>query len=57
MGIVREVVDVVEVGTPMLKPFGLGLVSTVNELAPGVPVLVDSKTVDGGWAEGAVLPS
>lgn len=52
---VRPWVDLVEVGTPLLKRFGLSIVSTVRELAAGLPVLADSKTVDGGAQECAML--
>ena len=48
---VVEFVDIVEVGTPLLKRFGLGGIATVRELAGGRPVLVDSKTADGGAQE------
>ena len=45
---VADLVDILEVGTPMLNRFGLAVISTVRELAPGVPILVDAKVVDGG---------
>jgi 3-hexulose-6-phosphate synthase len=48
---VHDLIDIVEVGTPVLKRFGLSAISTVRELAPGVPVLADTKTVDGGGFE------
>ncbi|GAA2002179.1 orotidine 5'-phosphate decarboxylase [Nakamurella flavida] len=47
--------DIVEVGTPLLKRFGLAAITTVATLAPGVPVLADSKTVDGAADECAML--
>lgn len=46
-----DLVDIVEVGTPVLKRFGASAIATVRELAPGVPVLADTKTVDGGALE------
>lgn len=52
---VRPWIDLVEVGTPLLKRFGLSIVPTVRELAPGLPVLADSKTIDGGAQECAML--
>jgi 3-hexulose-6-phosphate synthase len=48
---VRDLVDIVEVGTPVLKRFGVSALATARELAPGVRVLADTKTVDGGGLE------
>jgi len=48
---VADLVDIVEVGTPLLKRFGVAAIATARELAPGVPVLADTKTVDGGALE------
>lgn len=52
---VRDLVDIVEVGTPMLLRFGLSAISTVRELAPGLPVLADTKTVDGGAGQAEMV--
>ena len=35
----------------MLKRFGLAAIATARELCPDVPVLADTKTVDGGQLE------
>ena len=43
--------DVIEVGTPVLKRFGLSAITTALELSGGKPVLADTKTVDGGASE------
>lgn len=48
---VADLIDIAEVGTPVLKRFGLSAISTARELAPGLPVLADTKTVDGGALE------
>jgi 3-hexulose-6-phosphate synthase len=48
-------VDIIEVGTPLLKRLGLSAIPTVREAAPGALVLADSKTVDGGAQESAML--
>jgi 3-hexulose-6-phosphate synthase len=48
---VRDLVDIVEVGTPVLKRFGVSSIATARELGAGVPVLADTKTVDGGGLE------
>jgi 3-hexulose-6-phosphate synthase len=47
--------DIIEVGTPVLKRFGLSAISTALELGGGKPVLADSKTVDGGGLEAEML--
>jgi 3-hexulose-6-phosphate synthase len=52
---VIEFVDIVEVGTPLLKRFGLGAILTVRELAAGRQVLADTKTVDGGAREAEMV--
>lgn len=46
-----DLVDIVEVGTPVLKRFGASAITTARELAPGLPILADTKTVDGGALE------
>ncbi|WP_051341281.1 orotidine 5'-phosphate decarboxylase / HUMPS family protein [Pseudonocardia spinosispora] len=52
---VADLVDIVEVGTPVLKRFGASAITTLRELAPGVPVLADTKTVDGGLLEAEMV--
>lgn len=47
----KGVADIIEVGTPVLKRFGIAAITTVRELCPDVPVLADTKTVDGGALE------
>lgn len=48
---VREFADIIEIGTPVLKRFGISAISTAHELCPDVMVLADTKTVDGGQLE------
>lgn len=43
--------DIIEIGTPLLKRFGIGAIATARELCPDIPVLADTKTVDGGQFE------
>lgn len=43
--------DIIEIGTPLLKRFGIGAIATARELCPDVMVLADTKTVDGGQFE------
>lgn len=47
----RGVADIIEIGTPLLKRFGIGAIATAREICPGTPVLADMKTVDGGAFE------
>lgn len=47
----KGVADIIEVGTPLLKRFGVAAITTVREICPDVPVLADTKTVDGGALE------
>ena len=54
---VGDLVDIVEVGTPVLKRFGVSAIATARELADQVPVLADTKTVDGGGPRGRTSSS
>lgn len=47
--------DIIEVGTPLLKRFGLSAISTACELGAGKPVLADTKTADGGALEAEMV--
>ena len=51
---VRGVADIVEIGTPLLKRFGIGR-SPPHELCPDTPILADTKTVDGGDLEAEMV--
>lgn len=48
---IKHIADIVEIGTPLLKRFGIGAIATARELCRDTPVLADSKTVDGGQLE------
>lgn len=52
---VRDLVDIVEVGTPVLKRFGLSAIATALELSGGTPILADTKTADGGALEAEMV--
>ena len=52
---VAEFVDIVELGTPVLKRFGVGGLVTLREMAGGRPILADAKTVDAGVIEARLL--
>jgi 3-hexulose-6-phosphate synthase len=43
--------DIIEIGTPVLKRFGVSAITTARELCPDVMILADTKTVDGGQLE------
>jgi len=47
--------DIVEVGTPLLKRFGVAAITTARELSNGRPILADTKTVDGGGLEAQLV--
>lgn len=49
------VADIVEIGTRLLKAFGLGTVGVVRSLVPSARILVDAKTADGGAKETALI--
>lgn len=54
----RQEVDIVEVGTPMLLRYGLAAVSEIKNLVGEKPVFADAKIVDAGRYEtGMVLSS
>src|SRR5271156_5222774 len=52
---IRHIADIVEIGTPLLKRFGIGAISTARELCADTPVLADTKTVDGGDLEAEMV--
>ena len=47
----KGIADIIEIGTPVLKRFGISAITTARELCPDVLVLADTKTVDGGQLE------
>lgn len=47
--------DIIEVGTPVLKRFGLAAIATARELSGGKPILADTKTADGGALEAEMV--
>ena len=55
IGQMRGVADIIEIGTPLLKRFGIGAIATARELCPDTPILADTKTVDGGDLEAEMV--
>jgi len=53
--LIRNIADIVEIGTPLLKRFGIGAIATARELCPDTLVLADTKTVDGGRLEAEMV--
>ena len=47
----RAGVDWLEAGTPLILAAGLRAVETLRERFPGVPIVADLKTMDGGYLE------
>ena len=53
--LIKDVADIVEIGTPLLKRFGVSALTTAKELCPNIPLLADTKTVDGGVFEAELV--
>ena len=52
---VRGIADIIEIGTPLLKRFGIGAIATARELCPDTPILADTKTADAGDLEAEMV--
>jgi 3-hexulose-6-phosphate synthase len=51
----RAGVDWLEAGTPLLLAHGLYAVKALRENFPGVPIVADLKTMDGGYLEAEMM--
>jgi 3-hexulose-6-phosphate synthase len=51
----RAGVDWLEAGTPLILAEGLRGVRTLRESFPGVPIVADLKTMDGGYLEAEMM--
>lgn len=51
----RAGVDWLEVGTPLIIAEGMRGVRELRVRYPGVPIVADLKTMDGGWLEAEVM--
>ena len=49
---VRAGVDWLEAGTPLIIAEGMNGVRALRKEFPGIPIVADLKTMDGGWLEG-----
>ena len=51
----RAGVDWLEAGTPLIIAEGMNGVRALRKEFPGVPIVADLKTMDGGWVEGELM--
>src|SRR5580704_15212962 len=52
---IRSGVDWLEAGTPLIIAEGMHGVRALRAEFPGVPIVADLKTMDGGWLEAEVM--
>src|ERR1700734_3560039 len=52
---VRSGVDWLEAGTPLIIAEGMNGVRALRTEFPGVPIVADLKTMDGGWLEAELM--
>jgi 3-hexulose-6-phosphate synthase len=52
---VRAGVDWLEAGTPLIIGHGMAGVRALRDRFPGVPIVADLKTMDGGWLEAQMM--
>src|ERR1700723_48319 len=52
---VRAGVDWLEAGTPLIEAEGMGRDGAVGEAFPGIPIVADLKTMDGGYLEAEMM--
>jgi len=53
----RSGVDWLEAGTPLIIAEGMNGVRALRAEFPGVPIVADLKTMDGGWLEAQIMAS
>jgi 3-hexulose-6-phosphate synthase len=54
---IRAGVDWLEAGTPLILAEGLHGVRKLREAFPGIPIVADLKTMDGGYLEAEMMAS
>src|SRR6266705_4553888 len=52
---IRAGVDWLEAGTPLIIAEGMNGVRALRRAFPGVPIVADLKTMDGGWLEAELM--
>lgn len=58
ISVVKEVgsyFDIIEVGTSLLKLYGIGIVSEIKEILPNKDVFLDAKIIDGPEREATLM--
>ncbi|MFN5789377.1 MAG: orotidine 5'-phosphate decarboxylase / HUMPS family protein, partial [Bacteroidota bacterium] len=53
--VLRAGVDWLEAGTPLILAEGLHGVRKLREAFPGIPIVADLKTMDGGYLEAEMM--
>lgn len=48
---VRDLIDILEIGTGVIKQYGVGIIADVKQSYPDLPILADMKTCDAGKHE------
>lgn len=48
---IKHVVDILEIGTSLIKDYGMGIVREIHRVVPDVTLLADIKTMDEGAYE------
>ena len=52
---IRSGIDWLEAGTPLIIAEGMNGVRALRSEFPGVPIVADLKTMDGGWLEAQLM--
>jgi len=52
---IRAGVDWLEAGTPLIIAEGMNGVRALRREFPGIPIVADLKTMDGGWLEAQMM--
>jgi 3-hexulose-6-phosphate synthase/6-phospho-3-hexuloisomerase len=52
---IRSGVDWLEAGTPLIIAEGMNGVRALHSEFPGIPIVADLKTMDGGWLEAQLM--
>ena len=52
--LVRDAIDIVEAGTPLIKRYGLNAVTQLRAASPGKLIVADMKAMDAGALEAAM---
>jgi 3-hexulose-6-phosphate synthase len=48
---IKDVIDIVEIGTGVIKEYGMEFIREIKRMYPDLPLLADMKTCDAGIAE------